>query len=95
MKELVTDLRNLMYPNTALNLHESKKNILKDFLSVAGIYGVSHMMILTKTEKSNFLWLIKNPQGPTLTFKIKQYSLSGDIQAFNQQTKKHSKIFAW
>lgn len=51
------------------------------------------MMILTKTEKSNFLRMIKNPQGPTLTFKVKEYSLSGDIQAFYQQTKKHAKIF--
>lgn len=53
------------------------------------------MMILTKTEKSNFLRMIKNPQGPTLTFKVKEYSLSGDIQAFYQQTKKHAKIFTW
>lgn len=57
----MTDLRNLMYPNTALQLQESKKNVLKDFLSVAGIFGVSHMMILTKTDKSNFLRVIKNP----------------------------------
>lgn len=61
---------------------------------MAGIFGVTHMMILTKTDKSNFLRIVKNPQGPTLTFKIKKYSLSGDIQAFNQETKKHAKIFA-
>ena len=40
---------------------EIKKNVLKDFLSVAGVYGVTHMMILTKTDKSNFLRIIKNP----------------------------------
>jgi len=84
-----------MYPNTALQLHESKKNVLKDFVNIAGVYGVTHMMILTKTEKSNFLRLIKNPQGPTITFKVNQYTLSGDIVAFNQEHKKHAKIFAW
>lgn len=36
IKELVQDLRELMYPYTALNLRESKRNSLKDFLGAAG-----------------------------------------------------------
>jgi ribosome biogenesis protein SSF1/2 len=47
VRELVGNLRELMYPYTFVNLKESKKNSLKDFLGVAGQYGVSHMMILT------------------------------------------------
>lgn len=47
MRELQQDLRNLMYPYTASKLKESKKNSLKDFISAAGQFGVSHMMILT------------------------------------------------
>ena len=47
LKELQQNIRELMYPYTALKLRESKKNSLKDFLGVAGQYGVSHMMILT------------------------------------------------
>jgi ribosome biogenesis protein SSF1/2 len=82
-----------MYPNTAPQLHESKRNVLKDFLSIAGIFGVTHMMILTKTEKSNFLRIVKNPQGPTITFKVKEYSLCSDIVSYNQQLKKHYKIY--
>lgn len=91
--DLVTDMRNCMYPNTAINLHERKKNNLKDFLSVAGIYGVTHMMIFTATQKSNYLRLVKNPVGPTITFKIREYCLAKDIIAFNQEHKKKNKIF--
>ena len=46
-RELLQNLRELMYPYTALKLKESKKNSLKDFLGAAGLYGVSHMLILT------------------------------------------------
>ena len=47
MKELLHDTRNLMYPFTAVKLKEQKKNSIKDFLSAAGIFGVSHMMMFT------------------------------------------------
>jgi ribosome biogenesis protein SSF1/2 len=40
-------MRDLMYPYTATKLKESKKNSLKDFISVAGMYGVTHMMLFT------------------------------------------------
>jgi ribosome biogenesis protein SSF1/2 len=36
MKELLQNLRELMYPYTAMRLREQKKNSLKDFLGVAG-----------------------------------------------------------
>mgnify|MGYP006096316921 CR=1 FL=1 len=38
--------------------------------------------------------IIKNPKGPTLTFKIDDYSLSKDVQKYIQETKKNSKIFS-
>jgi len=73
-----------MYPYTALKLKESKKNTLKDFVSVAGIFGVTHMMMLTQTEQANYLRLVKNPKGPTITFKIEEYSLAKDVVKFQQ-----------
>jgi ribosome biogenesis protein SSF1/2 len=75
-------MRQIMYPYTASNLKESKKNSIKDFVSAAGIFGVSHMLMFTQTENSNYLRLIKNPKGPTLTFKVKEYSLARDIVKF-------------
>jgi len=36
IRELLINLRELMYPYTFMNLKESKKNSMKDFLGVAG-----------------------------------------------------------
>ena len=82
LKELLQNLRELMYPFTAIKLKESKKNSLKDFLGVAGQYGGTHMMILTQTEKANYIRLIKNPKGPTITLKIDEYALSKDVVSY-------------
>ncbi|KAK8998217.1 hypothetical protein V6N11_083611 [Hibiscus sabdariffa] len=79
IRQLQMDLRKLMLPYTALNLKEKKRNNLKDFLNVAGPMGVTHFLILSKTETSPVLRVAKTPQGPTLTFKIQEYSLAVDI----------------
>jgi ribosome biogenesis protein SSF1/2 len=94
LKELLHDTRNLMYPFTALRLKEQKKNTIKDFLGTAGVFGVSHMMMFTQTENGNYLRLIKNPKGPTLTFRIEDFSLARDVVSFNKNNKRHSKTFA-
>ena len=83
-----------MYPYTAMKLKESKKNSIKDFVSAAGMYGVSHMMMLTQTENGNYLRLIKNPKGPTMVFKIEEYTLARDVVSFQQRTKRHCKIYS-
>ena len=68
-----------MYPYTLINLKESKKNNIKDFLSLVDIYGLSHMMMFTNTEKNSYLHFAKMPKGPTVTFSIKKYTLASDI----------------
>ena len=83
-----------MYPYTAMNLKESKKNSIKDFVGAAGQYGVSHMMIVTQTENGNYLRIIKNPKGPTMVFKVNDYTLAKDVVKFVQATKRHSKTFS-
>ena len=82
LRELLGNLRELMYPYTASKLKESKKNSLKDYLGVAGQFGVTHMMMLTQTEKGNYIRMIKNPKGPTITFKIDEYCLSKDVISY-------------
>lgn len=94
LKDLLNDLRDLMHPYTAAKLKESKKNTVKDFLSAAGLFGVSHMLMLTQTEVANYLRIVKNPRGPTISFKIHHYTLARDIIKFMQETKKNSKIFS-
>lgn len=94
MQDLLQNLRQLMYPYTALKLRENKKNSLKDFLGAAGQFGVTHMMLLTQTEKSNYIRFIKNPKGPTITMKIDEYALAKDVVAFQQEIKKNAKVFS-
>ena len=77
-----------------MKLKESKKNSLKDFVSAAGQFGVSHMMIMTQTENVNYLRMCKNPKGPTMVFKIEEYALARDVIKFQQGSKRHSKIFS-
>lgn len=83
-----------MHPYTALKLKERKFNTMKDFLKAAGMYGVSHMMMISQSEKGNYLKIAKNPKGPTLTFDITSYSTASDIVSFMQQNKKVSKVFS-
>ena len=58
---------------------EKKRNSLKDFLNVAGPMGVTHFLILSKTATAPYLRVGRTPQGPTLTFKINEYSLAVDV----------------
>ncbi|MQM11031.1 hypothetical protein Taro_043932, partial [Colocasia esculenta] len=79
LRQLKLDLRKLMLPHTALNLKEKKRNNLKDFLNVAGPMGVTHFLILSKSDSAPCLRVARAPQGPTLTFKIHEYSLASDV----------------
>lgn len=81
LKSLEADLRKMMSPNTATNLRESKRNVLKDFVHIAGPLGVTQFLILTATENACYLRVAKAPRGPTLTMKIHQYSLMKDVTA--------------
>lgn len=49
----------LMAPNTASSLKESKRNQIKDFLHVAGPLGVTHFLILTATHNASYLRVAK------------------------------------
>ena len=77
-----------MYPYTFINLKESSKNNIKDFLSLVDIYGLSHMMMFTNTEKHSYLHFAKMPKGPTVTFVIDKYCLSSDIFSKTEKDQK-------
>ncbi|XP_063540804.1 protein Peter pan [Cydia strobilella] len=77
--DLAKDFRKIMEPFTASQLKERKKNTIKDFLSVSGYLHVSHMMVFTETEQGSYMRLARLPRGPTLTFKIHNYSLARDV----------------
>lgn len=61
------------------SFQEKKRNNIRDFLNVAGPMGVTHFLILSKTQTAPYLRVARTPQGPTLTFKINEYSLAVDV----------------
>lgn len=77
--ELTKDFRKVMEPFTASSLKERKKNTIKDFVAIAGPLHVSHLSIFSKTELGMYLKIMRLPRGPTLTFKIHNYSLARDV----------------
>ena len=81
VKKLEQDLKNTMRPHTADKLKQKKANVMKDFLNVVGPLGISHFLILSATEKCQYLKLAKTPQGPTATFKIESWSSCSDFAA--------------
>ena len=57
--ELTKDFRKVMEPFTASELKERKKNTIKDFVSVAGLLHVTHLVMFTRTELGMYLKLAR------------------------------------
>ncbi|GAV08014.1 hypothetical protein RvY_17772 [Ramazzottius varieornatus] len=93
VNNLLTDVRKVMEPYTASQLKVGKKNVMKDFVSVAGPLHVSHMMAFSKSEKSPFLRIIRIPRGPTLTFRIDKFSLMRDVVSSLKKPQNHPKQY--
>eukprot|EP00198_Chlamydomonas_reinhardtii_P009173 XP_001698510.1 predicted protein [Chlamydomonas reinhardtii] len=81
LADLEQDMRRMLLPNTALNLRESRKNSLRDFVSVAGPLGVTHFVMLSATDNSSYIKFAKTPRGPTMTMRVRNYSLIRDVQS--------------
>jgi ribosome biogenesis protein SSF1/2 len=81
VRELVPDIRRMLMPNTALNLKEKRFNNIRDYVSVSAQLGISHFLIFSATERGPYLRFCKVPQGPTLTFRLVEYSLAADIRS--------------
>uniref|UniRef100_A0A336KW58 CSON012370 protein n=1 Tax=Culicoides sonorensis TaxID=179676 RepID=A0A336KW58_CULSO len=79
VQHICHDLRKVMEPYTATHLKERRCNKIKDFVSLSGIFHVSNMCIFTQTETALSLKIARMPKGPTLTFKVHQYTLSRDV----------------
>lgn len=89
LTQLVRDTRNMMQPHTAIRLRERKSNKLKDFVVMAGPLGITYLMLFSQNEKtgSTHLRLTSMPRGPTISFKILEYSLCKDISLIQRNPK--------
>jgi ribosome biogenesis protein SSF1/2 len=91
VSQLVKDVRKIMEPGTASRLKERKSNKLKDFIVMAGPLGVTHMLLFSRSAAGNTnLRLAVTPRGPTLHFRVDNYSLCKDIL----KSQRHPKMSA-
>lgn len=61
-------------------MQERRANKLRDYTTMAGPLGVSHLLLFSRSETGNTnLRLAKTPRGPTLHFRVEKYSLAKDI----------------
>ncbi|VDP09348.1 unnamed protein product [Soboliphyme baturini] len=93
VRELVTNLRLVFEPYTASKLKPTKKNVLKDFVSVAGPLGVTHFMVFSRTELGLNMRLIRLPRGPTLTFRVHEYTINRDIVSSLKRPHVNRKLY--
>ncbi|XP_051905401.1 suppressor of SWI4 1 homolog [Hippocampus zosterae] len=91
--QLITDVRRVMEPFTAEHLKVKKKNVLKDFVAVAGPIGVTHFIIFSKTPSCINMRLARLPKGPMLYFKVLKYTLVKDVVSSLKKHRMHGQQF--
>eukprot|EP00913_Durusdinium_trenchii_P018817 g17684.t1 len=93
IKDLVQDFRNVMMPNSAKALKESKSNRVEDFIAVASHFNVTHLIIFSATKAATYMKLARLPQGPTLTFRVDSFTLAREVRAAQRRPQGSSRDF--
>uniref|UniRef100_A0A3Q1GJJ9 Peter pan homolog n=1 Tax=Acanthochromis polyacanthus TaxID=80966 RepID=A0A3Q1GJJ9_9TELE len=91
--QLILDVRRVMEPFTAESLKVRKKNVLKDFVAIAGPLGVTHFVMFSKTPSSINMRLARLPKGPMLHFRVLKYSLVKDVVSSLKKHRMHEQQF--
>ena len=67
VSQLVKDVRHVMEPGTASRLKERRANRLRDYITMSGPLGVTHLMLFSRSENGNTnMRMALAPRGPTL-----------------------------
>lgn len=94
VSSLVMDVRAMMEPHTASRLRERKSNKLRDYVTMAGPLGVTQLLLFSRSETGHTnLRIARCPRGPTIHFRINEYSLCKDIRNFIRNPKSPGKEF--
>jgi ribosome biogenesis protein SSF1/2 len=94
VSSLVRDVRLMMEPHTASRLRERKSNRLKDYVTMAGPLGVSQLLLFSRSETGHTnLRIARCPRGPTIHFRIQDYSLCKDVRKALRNPKSPGKEF--
>ena len=87
--ELVEDLRHLMLPYTALHFKEDPKNrkltMAQYATHLALPMGITHLLCFSQNDERLFLRLARTPQGPTLSFRVHQFTLNRHIKKLQKR----------
>lgn len=94
VSQLVHDVRTMMEPHTASRLRERKSNKLKDYVTMAGPLGVTQLLLFSRSETGHTnLRIARCPRGPTIHFRINEYSLCKDVRKVLRNPKSPGKEF--
>mmetsp|Transcript_26132 Transcript_26132/g.44538 ORF Transcript_26132/g.44538 Transcript_26132/m.44538 type:complete len:453 (-) Transcript_26132:80-1438(-) len=95
--ELVADLRKLMRPYTAVNFKEDARNrkvTLSHYAnSLSGAMGVTHILALSQNSSKITLRMGRTPSGPTLSFRVKRFTLGRQIRSVQRRPYDSTKAF--
>jgi len=94
LKVLIQDFRKIMEPFTASSLKASEKNSIKDFVSIAGPLNVSHFLMFGMSSTSANLRVMRLARGPTMSFKVVNFTLSKDVVSAQKRPNVNPKLFA-
>jgi ribosome biogenesis protein SSF1/2 len=87
--DLVSDLRKLMRPYTAVNFKEDAKNkkitMTHYANSLTSTMGITHILCLSQKKSHVHLRIGRTPTGPTLTFRVKRFTLSKHLRAVQRR----------
>ncbi|KAI1504482.1 ribosome biogenesis protein-like protein Ssf2 [Biscogniauxia marginata] len=88
ISQLAKDVRQVMEPGTASRLKERRANRLRDYVTMTGPLGVSHLLLFSRSESGNTnLRVATTPRGPTLHFRVEKYSLCKDVRRAQRHPK--------
>ncbi|KAK6065396.1 ribosome biogenesis protein ssf2 [Seiridium cupressi] len=94
ISQLAKDVRAVMEPGTATRLKERRANRLRDYVTMTGPLGVTHLMLFSRSESGNTnLRVAVAPRGPTLHFRVEKYSLSKDVRKAQRHPRGGGKEF--
>lgn len=94
ISQLAKDVRQVMEPATASRLKERRANRLRDYVTMAGPLGVTHLMLFSRSESGNTnLRVALAPRGPTLHFRVEKYSLCKDVRRAQRHPRGGGKEF--
>ncbi|XP_068200337.1 protein Peter pan [Palaemon carinicauda] len=95
LKRLSHDFQWMMEPNVPARLKGTKKNVIKDFVAVSAQLNLTHLVAFTQTSLGMYVKLCRIPRGPTVTFKIMNYTRAKDVLSLLKKQFTHGDRFLY